>query len=138
VIALYIEKMSVSRELKPTTRLVPAGTTQGPPVGEAVARSEAELGIQPISGLLEVEGIDVVGPLPAESHRLLLPLWPLVALRNRRSGHSLGIDGQGIGGSDHCGSFAHVADCGPRHRELVQAGDSRDSLSDQEGEIPGD
>ena len=53
-------------ELKPKTRLVSAGTAQGPRVGEAVARSEAEIGIQPISELLEVEGIDVVGPLPAE------------------------------------------------------------------------
>jgi hypothetical protein len=31
-----------------------------------VARCEAEIGIQPISELLEVEGIDVVGLLPAE------------------------------------------------------------------------
>ena len=31
-----------------------------------MARGEAEIGIQPISELLEVEGIDVVGSLPAE------------------------------------------------------------------------
>ena len=65
-LAQAIEKMGISAELKPKTRLVPAGTTQGPRVGEAVARGEAEIGIQPISELLEVEGIDVVGPLPAE------------------------------------------------------------------------
>ena len=39
---------------------------QAPRVGEAVARGEAEIGLQPISELIEVEGIDVVGPLPAE------------------------------------------------------------------------
>ena len=65
-LAQAVEKLGISAELKPKTRLVSAGTAQGPRVGEAVARSEAEIGIQPISELLEVEGIDVVGPLPAE------------------------------------------------------------------------
>ena len=31
-----------------------------------MARGEAELGIQPITELMEVQGIDVVGSLPAE------------------------------------------------------------------------
>jgi molybdate transport system substrate-binding protein len=35
-------------------------------VGETVARGEAEIGLQPISELMEVDGTDVVGPLPAE------------------------------------------------------------------------
>src|SRR5947208_13716143 len=59
-LAQAVEKLGISAELKPKTRLVSAGTAQGPRVGEAVARSEAEIGIQPISELLEVEGIDVV------------------------------------------------------------------------------
>lgn len=36
----------------------------GTPVGEVVARGEAELGIQQISELLPVAGIEIVGPLP--------------------------------------------------------------------------
>src|SRR5438093_247535 len=53
-------------ELKPKTRLVAAAGAQGPRVGTAVASGEAEIGLQPISELIEVEGIDIVGPLPAE------------------------------------------------------------------------
>jgi molybdate transport system substrate-binding protein len=38
-------------------------------VGNAVARGEAEIGLQIISELLPVPGIDVVGPVPAEIQR---------------------------------------------------------------------
>ena len=64
--AKAFEKLGISAELKPKTRLVAASTTQGPLVGQAVSHGEAELGIQPITELMEVQGIDVVGPLPAE------------------------------------------------------------------------
>jgi molybdate transport system substrate-binding protein len=60
------EKLGIAAELKPKTRLVAASATQGPLVGETVARGEAELGIQPIAELKEVQGVDVVGPLPTE------------------------------------------------------------------------
>ena len=43
----------------------PAGQSS-PRVGEVVQRGEAEIGIQPNSELMEVPGIDVVGPLPAD------------------------------------------------------------------------
>jgi molybdate transport system substrate-binding protein len=65
-LAKAFEKLGISTELKPKTQLVAASATQGPLVGETVARGEAELGIQPITELMEVPGIDVVGPLPAE------------------------------------------------------------------------
>jgi len=65
-LAKAFEKLGISTELKPKTQLVAASATQGPLVGETVARGEAELGIRPITELMEVQGIDVVGPLPAE------------------------------------------------------------------------
>ena len=66
-LAQVFEKLGISAELKPKTRLVSTSAAQGPlRVGETVARGEAEIGLQPISELMEVDGTDVVGPLPAE------------------------------------------------------------------------
>jgi molybdate transport system substrate-binding protein len=38
----------------------------GVPVGQLVARGEADLGFQQLSEFLDVDGIDIVGPLPAD------------------------------------------------------------------------
>jgi molybdate transport system substrate-binding protein len=65
-LAQVFDKLGISAELKPKTRLVSAGAARGPLVGETVARGAAEIGLQPITELMEVQGIDVVGPLPAE------------------------------------------------------------------------
>jgi molybdate transport system substrate-binding protein len=65
-LAQAFEKLGIAVELKPKTRLVSGSAGQGPLVGATVARDEAEIGIQPIAELMEVQGIDVVGPLPAE------------------------------------------------------------------------
>jgi molybdate transport system substrate-binding protein len=40
------------------------------PVGVAVARGEAEIGLQQISELLPVQGIDFVGPLPPQAQKV--------------------------------------------------------------------
>ena len=66
-LAQALEKLGIAAELKPKIRLVspPAGQSS-PRVGEVVERGEAEIGIQPISELMEVPGIDIVGPLPAQ------------------------------------------------------------------------
>jgi molybdate transport system substrate-binding protein len=62
-----LKSSGIATELKSKIRLVspPAGQSS-PRVGEVVRRGEAEIGIQPISELMEISGIDIVGPLPAD------------------------------------------------------------------------
>jgi molybdate transport system substrate-binding protein len=66
-LAQVLEKLGIAAEIKSKIRLVspPAGQSS-PRVGEVVQRGEAEIGIQPISELMEVAGIEVVGPLPSD------------------------------------------------------------------------
>jgi molybdate transport system substrate-binding protein len=52
-------KLGIEDQMKGKARMIPAT-----PVGEIVARGEAELGFQQISELKPVAGIDIVGPLP--------------------------------------------------------------------------
>jgi molybdate transport system substrate-binding protein len=42
----------------------------GTPVGEVVARGDAEIGVQQISELLPVAGIEIIGPLPAALQKI--------------------------------------------------------------------
>ena len=66
-LAKVMENLGIANELKPKTKLVSAAPGQGSPrAGEAIVRGEAEIAMQPISELKEVDGIEVVGPLPAE------------------------------------------------------------------------
>jgi molybdate transport system substrate-binding protein len=48
-------------------KLVPV---EGRPVGEIVAKGEAEIGLQQLSELLPVAGIDIVGPLPGDLQKM--------------------------------------------------------------------
>jgi molybdate transport system substrate-binding protein len=67
---VYIEtviypKLGVSEAVKAKSKMIPAD-----PVGEVVARGDAELGFQQLSELKPVKGIDLLGPIPAEVQKV--------------------------------------------------------------------
>ena len=61
-LAGLFQRMGIADELKPKIKQSPPGV----PVGEMVARGEAEIGFQQVSELLPVAGIAYLGPLPQE------------------------------------------------------------------------
>jgi molybdate transport system substrate-binding protein len=65
LVALF-DRLGLSAELSPKTRLVGAAGGRAVVVCEIVAAGEAEIGIQQISEILPVPGVELVGPLPAE------------------------------------------------------------------------
>ncbi len=69
---VYIEtvlykRLGVSEEVKAKSKMIPAE-----PVGEVVARGEAELGFQQMSELMSVKGVDLLGPIPAEIQKVTI------------------------------------------------------------------
>jgi len=69
---VYIEtvlykQLGVSEEVKAKSKMIPAD-----PVGEIVARGEAELGFQQVSELMPVKGIDLLGPIPQEIQKVTI------------------------------------------------------------------
>jgi len=61
-LAALFERMGIAAEMKVKSRQIPPGATVGP----LVASGDVEIGFQQISELLHVDGVDFVGPLPAE------------------------------------------------------------------------
>jgi molybdate transport system substrate-binding protein len=61
-----LERLGIVDAIKAKTIIPPPGV----PVGEVVAKGEAEIGVQQISELKPVPGIEVVGPLPAELQKV--------------------------------------------------------------------
>lgn len=55
------EKLGLTEALKPKLKVI-----QGTPVGVLVARGEAEIGFQQVPEIIPVQGIEYLGPLPAE------------------------------------------------------------------------
>jgi molybdate transport system substrate-binding protein len=55
-------KLGIADEIKAKGVVPPLGTR----VGTLIAKGEAEIGVQQITELLQIPGIDFVGPLPQE------------------------------------------------------------------------
>jgi molybdate transport system substrate-binding protein len=67
---VYIEtilykRLGISDAIKAKSKMIP-----GEPVGEVVARGEADLGFQQMSELKPIKGIDIIGALPAEIQKV--------------------------------------------------------------------
>jgi molybdate transport system substrate-binding protein len=60
------DRLGLTAELKPKTRLVGASGGHAVVVCDIVARGEAEIGLQQIAEIVPVAGVDLVGPLPPE------------------------------------------------------------------------
>jgi molybdate transport system substrate-binding protein len=56
-----IRRLGIADRVDAKATVIPSGLT-----GELAARGEVEIAIQQVSELMEVPGIDIVGPLPAE------------------------------------------------------------------------
>ena len=56
--------LGIADDIKAKTKLISGKPGSPPAVGEAIAKGEAEVGLQPISELINVPGIDIVGPIP--------------------------------------------------------------------------
>ena len=61
-LAGLFERIGIGEAVKAKTRQVPSGMTVGP----IIASGEAEIGFQQVSELAHVDGVDYIGPLPAE------------------------------------------------------------------------
>ena len=61
------KKLGIEDEMKAKAKMIPAT-----PVGEIVAKGEAEIGFQQISELKPVAGIDIVGPVPDDLQKITI------------------------------------------------------------------
>ena len=95
-----IPRLGIAEEIKSRIRI-----SKGFPVGVLVAKGEAEIGIHQIAELMPIQGIDIVGELPAEIQTTL-------DLRDRRPRRR-----QATGGRQGAGTFPVVGDVGAGNQE---------------------
>jgi molybdate transport system substrate-binding protein len=62
--AQVMHDLGIADAIEAKTVLVKGQAGAPPAVGEAIAKGEAEIGLQPISELANTPGIDIVGPIP--------------------------------------------------------------------------
>jgi molybdate transport system substrate-binding protein len=60
-------KLGIADQMKDKAKKIPAT-----PVAEIVARGDAEIGLQQLSEMLPVAGVDIVGPLPADLQKITI------------------------------------------------------------------
>jgi molybdate transport system substrate-binding protein len=70
-------RLGIVEQMKAKGRRIEVGR-----VGEVVAKGEVEIGFQQISELMEVRGVDLVGPLPAEVQRVTVVVAGIAAASN--------------------------------------------------------
>ncbi len=61
------QKLGIADAMMDKARKIPAT-----PVAEIVAHGEAEIGLQQLSEMLPVAGVDIVGPLPADLQKITI------------------------------------------------------------------
>lgn len=71
-LAALFDRLGLTTELAPKMRLVGAAGGKPVVVCEALVKGEAELGLQQISEIVAVPGVDLVGPLPPEIQHVTL------------------------------------------------------------------
>ena len=64
-LAKVFDRLGIANEMKPKT-VFPPSPGGGLAVGGLVAKGEAEIGMHQIQDLIQVAGIDIVGPLPGD------------------------------------------------------------------------
>ena len=67
-----LDRLGLSAALKPKTKLIGAAHGSVVVVCDAIARGEADIGIQQISEILGVPGVELAGPLPDELQHLTI------------------------------------------------------------------
>jgi molybdate transport system substrate-binding protein len=82
-----LPQMGIAAQVMPKIKRI-----ETEPVGNVVARGEAEIGIQQISELRAVKGVDLVGPFPAAVQRVSTFAVAIASQSKNRSGAQALID----------------------------------------------